>query len=92
MIEIELPKALNIYLDGESTVAVDGACTTVGDALRALGDRSPGLLDRVINERGEIRPHVNVFLGEENTRFLDGLRTRVTDGDRILILAAVSGG
>lgn len=92
MIFIELPKALDAFLDGNNKVAVTSECATIGDALNALADKAPGLLDRVMTERGEIRPHVNIFLGEENTRFLSGLQTPVTDGARILILAAASGG
>ena len=92
MITIELPKALGLSIDGKSEVVIDEPCATVGDALAALGRRAPGVLDRVVDEQGEVRMHVNVFANGESIRFLDGLRTSVTDGTAILILAAISGG
>ncbi len=92
MITIELPKALGLSVDGKTDVVIDEPCATVGDALAALGRRSPGVLDRLTDERGEVRTHVNVFRNGESIRFLDGLRTPVPDGSSILILAAISGG
>lgn len=92
MITIELPRALGPYAGGETRVVIDEPCATVGGALAALGSRSPGALDRVLDERGEVRPHVNVFLNGESIRFLDGLATPAPAGSSILIVAAVSGG
>jgi molybdopterin converting factor small subunit len=92
VITIELPKALGLSVDGKSTVLIDEPCPTVGDALTALGRRAPGVLDRVVDERGDVRMHVNVFRNGESIRFLDGLRTAAPDGSTILILAAISGG
>ena len=92
MITIELPKALGLTVDGKTTITIDEPCVTVGDALAALGARSPGLLDRVIDEQGDVRMHVNVFSNGESIRLLDGLRTPISAGSTILILAAISGG
>lgn len=92
MITIELPKALGLAVDGKTEVVIDEPCATVGEALAALGKRAPGVLDRVIDERGEVRMHVNVFKDGESIRFLEGLRTPAPDGSTILILAAISGG
>jgi molybdopterin synthase sulfur carrier subunit len=92
VITIELPKALGLSVDGKSTVVIDEACATVGDALAALGRRAPGVLDRVIDEQGDVRMHVNVFRNGESIRFLEGLRTPVPERSDILILAAISGG
>lgn len=92
VITIELPKALGLSVDGKSTVVVNDPCATVGDALDALGRRSPGVLDRIVDERGDVRIHVNVFRNGESIRFLDGLRTPVSEGTAILVLAAISGG
>lgn len=92
MIRIELPKALNCYVDGKSVLEINEKPGTVGDALSALGRLSPGVLDRVMDEQGAVRQHVNVFLGTENIKFLDGLATPVPDGGTILILSAISGG
>ncbi|HYN82929.1 MAG TPA: MoaD/ThiS family protein [Gemmatimonadaceae bacterium] len=92
MITIELPKSLGLSVDGKTLVEIDEPCATVGDALAALGRRSPGVLDRVVDEQGDVRRHVNVFRNGESIRFLDGLRTAVSDGSMILILTAISGG
>ncbi len=92
MITVELPKALGVHVGGKSTVILDEPCATVGDALTALGRRSPGALDRVMDEQGSVRPHVNVFVNEENIRFADGLSTPVPDRSTITVLAAISGG
>jgi len=92
VITIELPRALGPYADGRTRVVLEEPCTTVSDALRALGGHSPGALDRVMDERGQVRPHVNVFLNGESIRFLSGLETPTPDGSSILIVAAVSGG
>lgn len=87
---VRLPGYLQPFADGREAVEVEGA--TVGAALDSVGRRYPGVRDRVINERGELRPHINLFLGERNTRFEHGLATAVPDGGEVLILAAVSGG
>jgi molybdopterin converting factor small subunit len=92
VITIELPTALGAFVNGKSHVVVDEPCSTVRDALAALGKRAPGALDRVMDERGEVRQHVNVFVNDQNIRFADGLRTPVPDRSTITVLAAISGG
>ncbi len=91
-VTIELPGALQAHASGSATVVLSERCTSVGAALAALAAQWPGVLDRVLTEQGEIRPHVNVFVDEENSRFIGGLDAPVPDGGRILILPAVSGG
>ena len=92
-ISFVLPNALQAFSRGSGrTLVVDGQCATVADAFAVLGAQWPGVVDRVMTEQGEVRPHVNIFVGQENIRFADGLRTPVSDGDEILIVAAVSGG
>jgi sulfur-carrier protein len=92
MITVELPGALGLHVNGKTKVVLDEPCKTVGDALAALGRRSPGVMDRVMDERGNVRRHVNVFVNDESIRFLNGLNTPAPDGTTILILAAISGG
>jgi molybdopterin converting factor small subunit len=92
VITIELPRALGVQVNGKTAVQLDAGSITVKDALAELGKRSPGALDRVVNERGELRQHVNVFVDEENIRFIDGLASPVPDGSTVFILAAISGG
>ncbi|NUQ20404.1 MAG: molybdopterin synthase sulfur carrier subunit [Gemmatimonadaceae bacterium] len=91
-ISVVVPRALTPYTRGAGTLVVEEPCTTVGDALAAIAARLPALTDRVLTEQGEIRRHVNVFVGDESVRFLDGLGTRVEAGTVITIVPAVSGG
>ena len=91
-IAVVLPRALYPYARGSSTLVVDDACTSVAEALSAIGRQWPGVLDRVMTEQGEVREHVNIFVGEDSIRFANGLATKVDDGDTIMIVAAVSGG
>ena len=91
-IAVVLPRALYPYARGSSTLTVDDRCASVAEALSAVGKRWPAVLDRVMTEQGQVREHVNIFVGEQSIRFADGLATRVDDGDTIMIVAAVSGG
>ena len=88
---IHLPGALLPFAAGQSQIALE-AGPDVGAALRALYALHPGLRDRVQNERGELRRHVNVFLGTDNVRDLAGLATALPPHAELHILPAVSGG
>jgi MoaD family protein len=90
-ITIALPGALQQYAAGTSEVTVQ-AGGTVGDALGALAGRYPGVVDRVVDESGAVRRHVNVFVDGDDVRFLEGLATAVREGSTIVIFPAVSGG
>jgi len=92
LIKVELPKALCSYAGDSSSVVLEGSVGTVGGALTALGRKAPAALDRIMDEQGIVRRHVNVFVDGENIRFLDGLSTPARDGATILVIAAVSGG
>jgi molybdopterin synthase sulfur carrier subunit len=91
-ISVVLPHALTHYSRGAGTLVVDEPCATVAEALAAVAARWPAVTDRVLTEQGELRRHVNVFLGEESVRFMHGLATPVEDGATITIVPAVSGG
>lgn len=91
MVTIELPRSL-LGPDDEPTVRLEEKIRTVGDAIRALETHSPSAIDAVLDEQGKLRQHVNVFLNEENTRFLKGLDTPAPDGSRIFVIGAISGG
>jgi molybdopterin converting factor small subunit len=91
-IAVLLPRALQQYSRGRRTVVVEQPCGTVGDAIACVAHELPAVIDRVLTERREVREHVNIFVGDENIRFAQGLHTRVDDGDTIMIVAAVSGG
>jgi molybdopterin synthase sulfur carrier subunit len=87
---VQLPAALSGYTDGQRRLDVDGA--TVGSVLAALGKAHPGVGQRVMDDRGVLRRHVNVFVNGESIRYLKGVDTPVGDGDELMILPAVSGG
>jgi sulfur-carrier protein len=86
-----IPGYLRQYTDGASRVETEPA-STVGAALEMLWALQPGVRDRVVDEQGHVRPHVNVFVGTESIRFTGGLNTPVQDGAEIWIVPAVSGG
>ena len=87
-----IPGPLLPFSGGRAAVSLDGSPQTVAEALDALGAVHPGLRERILTERGDVRPHVNVFVAETNIRDVAGLATRVPDGSEIAILPAVSGG
>ena len=86
-VRIRLASLLHSYTGGAKIIEVDAA--TVGEAIAALDRRFPGLAFRVIDEQGNIRPHMNIFLGQEAVR---DLATAVTVGSEIYIVGALSGG
>jgi sulfur-carrier protein len=87
-----VPGPLREFAGGRTHVEVEGSPRTLADALRALDAVFPGVVRRVLDERGEVRPHVNLFVGEDCVRFGDGLATPLPEGCEIAILPAVSGG
>ncbi len=89
-VTVKIPTQLRSVTGGESETTVDEA-KTVGEVLDGLYDRYDGLRDR-ISEGGDLRRFVNVYVGEEDIRLLDGLDTVVEDGDEVTILPAVAGG
>jgi len=88
-IEVRIPTILRSYTDGAK--AVDGNGTDLGELFTDLDARHPGIADRLL-DGGELRRFVNVYLNDEDVRFLDGISTAVADGDSITILPAVAGG
>jgi len=92
MIRVELPNVFCSYPNATPSVDVESSCRTVAEALSAVGTKSPGALDRIMDERGDVRRHVNVFMNGENIRFLSGVNTPVPKDATILVIAAVSGG
>jgi molybdopterin converting factor small subunit len=87
---IRIPTPLRGYTRGADEVRVEGA--SVGEALKRLGSLHAGVFERVIDERGDLRPFVNVFVGSSDVRALDGLETRLEEGAVLSIVPAVAGG
>ncbi len=88
-VNVKIPTQLRSATGGEAEASVDGA--TVGEVLDALYDRFGELRDRIAQDGG-LRRFVNVYIGGEDIRFLDGLDSEVADGDEVTILPAVAGG
>jgi sulfur-carrier protein len=87
-----IPGALRPFARGQDAVSVDWKGGSLGQALEALWSIHPGLRLRLVNEQGEVRRHVNLFVGADNSRDTGGLATPVTDGAEVAIIPAVSGG
>ena len=88
-VTVKIPTQLRAATDGDGVANVEGS--TVGEVLDALYDRYGELRSRIA-EDGGLRRFVNVYVGGEDIRFLDGLDTAVEDGDEVTILPAVAGG
>ena len=87
-----IPGYLRAYTEQRSEVVLDLPVSTAGQALEALWHRYPGLQDRIVDERGGVRQHVNIFVGEDNIRDIGGFAARVNRNCSIMIVPAVSGG
>jgi molybdopterin synthase sulfur carrier subunit len=88
-IEVRIPTILRSYTDGQK--AVEGKGATIGELFADLDGRYDGLAGRLIDEAG-LRRFINVYLNDEDVRFLGGLSAPVADGDTITVLPAVAGG
>ncbi|MGO4461619.1 MoaD/ThiS family protein [Streptomyces sp. M-16] len=88
-IEVRIPTILRTYTDGEKAVHGEGA--TLADLLADLETRHKGIEERIV-DGGQLRRFVNVYLNDEDVRFLDGISTALKDGDSVTILPAVAGG
>ncbi len=88
-IEVRIPTILRNYTDGAK--AVEGGGATIDELFADLEARHPGLRDRLVDDKG-LRRFVNVYLNDEDVRFLGGLDTQVSDGDTVTVLPAVAGG
>lgn len=89
-VRVRLPTPLRAFTKGEGEVIVEGP--TVGAVLAELGSRHAGLLERVLTPEGETRNFVNIYLGSNDVRSLQGLSTLVSEGDVLTIVPAVAGG
>ncbi len=88
-ITIHLPTPMRQHADGQATVQV--AASNVQSALAALGEKYPALTARIF-DNGQVRRFVNIYLNDEDIRYLDNLATTVKDGDELAIIPAVAGG
>ncbi len=89
-IEVRVPTILRSYTDGQK--AVTGSGDTVADLLADLDSRFPGLRARLVTEDDVLHRFVNVYVNDEDVRFLGALDAKLADGDTVTILPAVAGG
>lgn len=91
-VTFHIPGPLREFTGGRASVEIHPTPIVVGEALKSLWELYPGIRDRIATEQGEIRQHINVFVGTENVRYTGGLATPTEDGCEISIIPAVSGG
>jgi molybdopterin synthase sulfur carrier subunit len=89
-ITVRIPTPLRTLTKGSEEVTAAGA--TVADIVEDLERQYPGVKSRLCDDKGEVRRFVNIFLADEDIRFLQGLRTPVEEGDQISIVPAIAGG
>jgi sulfur-carrier protein len=89
-VEVRLPTVLRAQAGGQSVVAVDGS--TIGDVLRRLVDEYPGMAGQLLSDDGSLHRFVNVYVNDDDVRYLTSLDTPVKDGDEVSLLPAVAGG
>jgi sulfur-carrier protein len=90
MATVRIPKVLQAHTGGAAEVEAGGG--DVGEVLRALTTEHPGTESQLFGSEGELNRYVNVYLNDEDVRVLDGLETKVSEGDTVVILPAMAGG
>jgi sulfur-carrier protein len=92
-VAVRVPTILRTYTGGESDVAVSvPESATLADVVTALDAAYPGIAARVLDDSGQIRRFVNVYVDDDDVRFADGLRTPTPDGTKVSVIPAVAGG
>ena len=91
-VSVRIPTILRTYTGGESNVDLPADVATLRGALDALEAAAPGILQRLVADTGELRRFINIYVTDDDVRFLDGLSTAVSDGAAISIVPAVAGG
>ncbi|MDA8073917.1 MAG: MoaD family protein [Actinomycetota bacterium] len=89
-VDVRLPTVLRPQAGGQSTVTVKGS--TIGDVLRELVSEFPGMSGQLLNEDGSLHRFVNVYVNDDDVRYLESLDTPVKEGDEVSLLPAVAGG
>lgn len=88
-IEVRIPTILRTYTDGAKAVDASGA--TLAGLIDNLEENHPGIKDRLL-EGEQLRRFVNIYVNDEDVRFIGGLKATLSDGDQIVVLPAVAGG
>jgi molybdopterin synthase sulfur carrier subunit len=89
-VTVRIPTPLRSITKGSAEVPAKGE--TVDDVMRDLERQFPGLRERLVDEKGELRRFINIYVNEEDVRFLQGRTTTLKDGDTLAIVPAIAGG
>ena len=89
-VTVRIPTPLRAVAKGNANVQAKG--DTIGDVIGDLEHQFPGLRERLVDEAGELRRFVNIYVNQEDIRFLDNQATRLKDGDEVAIVPAIAGG
>jgi molybdopterin synthase sulfur carrier subunit len=89
-VSVRVPTILRTYTDGQSEVSAEG--TTLGEVLESLEASYAGIRARILDDDGKLRRFVNVYVGNDDVRFLDDLATPTPDGTQVSVIPAVAGG
>jgi len=89
-VTVSIPTALRQYADGNANIQLAGG--PIGQLLANLVERHPQLGKQLYNEQGQLRSFVNVYVGDEDIRYLQGVETQVPDGETVSIIPAIAGG
>ena len=87
---VKIPTPLRKLTNNETSVDADG--TSVGQIVESLESAYPGMRERLIDDNGDLRHFVNIYLNGEDIRYIDGLKSSVSDNDELSIVPAVAGG
>jgi len=88
--KVRIPTPLRKLTNNEELVEINAA--TIGAAIQELQTRFPGMAERLVDDKGEVRRFVNVYVNEEDIRFLQNNATPLKDGDEVSIIPAIAGG
>jgi len=90
MTVLRIPTPLRSYTNGQSEVNVSGS--KISEALNDLTTQYPTIKPHIFHENGELRPFVNLFVGENNIKDLQGVDTQIKDGEKIMLIPSIAGG
>ncbi len=87
---LRIPTPLRAYTNGQAEITVNG--TSISEVLADLTNQYPTIKPHLFNESGELRPFVNLFVGEHNIKDLQGVNTTIKDGEKIMLIPSIAGG
>lgn len=91
-VTVRVPTILRAYIQDQASVEINPEENTLRSVFAALEAQAPGILQRVVSDSGELRRFVNVYVNDDDVRFLEGLNTPTPDGCSVSIIPAVAGG